>query len=87
MSFSSYQSDEYQFLHKSVIPTYHFQKSLRRLPIPKLEDSARRYLNAVRAVVSENEYKEAETVMKSFVNGEGPGIIKFLYIKVKLILF
>uniref|UniRef100_A0AC34QCC7 Choline/carnitine acyltransferase domain-containing protein n=1 Tax=Panagrolaimus sp. JU765 TaxID=591449 RepID=A0AC34QCC7_9BILA len=78
VAFSSYQSDEYQFLHKSVIPTYHFQKSLRRLPIPKLEDSARRYLNAVKAVVSENDFKEAESVMKTFLNGEGPALQKEL---------
>jgi len=51
---------------------------LRRLPIPKLEDSARRYLNAVRAVVSENEYKEAEAVMNSFAAGEGPDLQKEL---------
>ena len=76
--FSSYQGDDYQYIHKSVIPTYHFQKSLRRLPIPKLEDSAKRYLNAVRAVVSESEYKEAEAVMASFVAGEGPGMFHFI---------
>uniref|UniRef100_A0A9J2QAQ6 Ovule protein n=1 Tax=Ascaris lumbricoides TaxID=6252 RepID=A0A9J2QAQ6_ASCLU len=36
--------DAYQFLQKSEIPSYHFQKSLRRLPIPKLERTCERSL-------------------------------------------
>ncbi|KAI1715476.1 choline/Carnitine o-acyltransferase domain-containing protein [Ditylenchus destructor] len=68
----NYDSDEYQYLHKSEIPTYHFQKSLRRLPIPKLEDSCRRYLDAVNAVVSESDYQEAEKIVKGFLEGKGP---------------
>uniref|UniRef100_A0A7E4V5U4 Carn_acyltransf domain-containing protein n=1 Tax=Panagrellus redivivus TaxID=6233 RepID=A0A7E4V5U4_PANRE len=75
---SSYDNDEYQYLQKSVIPTYHFQKSLRRLPIPKLEDSARRYLNAVKAVVSEAEFKEAEKTVKQLLEGDGPELQKEL---------
>ncbi|VDO21531.1 unnamed protein product, partial [Heligmosomoides polygyrus] len=39
---SSLAGDDYQFLQRSVIPTYHFQKSLRRLPIPKLSDTCNR---------------------------------------------
>lgn len=66
--------DPYQFIHKSDIPTYHFQKSLRRLPIPKLEDSCGRYLNAIQAIFGENnEFKETEKNVKLFLDGEGPG--------------
>lgn len=35
----SLTGDDYQFIHKSAIPSYHFQKSLRRLPIPKLPET------------------------------------------------
>uniref|UniRef100_A0A915ETU4 Choline/carnitine acyltransferase domain-containing protein n=1 Tax=Ditylenchus dipsaci TaxID=166011 RepID=A0A915ETU4_9BILA len=35
------------------------------------QDSCRRYLNAVQAVVSETEFKESEKVVKEFLNGEG----------------
>uniref|UniRef100_A0AC34FF03 Choline/carnitine acyltransferase domain-containing protein n=1 Tax=Panagrolaimus sp. ES5 TaxID=591445 RepID=A0AC34FF03_9BILA len=77
-SFSSYSSDEYQFLQKSVIPTYHFQKSLRRLPIPKLEDSARRYLNAAKAVVSDAEFNESEAAVKELLHKDGPDLQKEL---------
>ncbi|KAI1724934.1 choline/Carnitine o-acyltransferase domain-containing protein [Ditylenchus destructor] len=57
---TNYDADEYQYLHKSEIPTYHFQ------------DSCRRYLDAVNAVVSESDYQEAEKIVKGFLEGKGP---------------
>jgi carnitine O-palmitoyltransferase 2 len=75
---SSYKSDEYQYLQRSSIPTYHFQKSLRRLPIPKLEDSARRYLNAVKAIVTDADYKQSEAVVKELLQKDGPELQKEL---------
>uniref|UniRef100_A0A914EDP9 Choline/carnitine acyltransferase domain-containing protein n=1 Tax=Acrobeloides nanus TaxID=290746 RepID=A0A914EDP9_9BILA len=75
---SSFETDEYQFLHKSEIPTYHFQKSLRRLPIPGLEESCKRYLNAARVVLSENDYNETEKLVKDFLQTDGPKLQKEL---------
>ncbi|CAK9831213.1 Carnitine O-palmitoyltransferase 2, mitochondrial [Anthophora retusa] len=36
------REEEYQYLERSKTPTMHFQQSLPRLPIPKLEDTCRR---------------------------------------------
>lgn len=36
----------YQYIQESLLPTDHFQLSLPRLPIPKLEDTCVRYLRA-----------------------------------------
>ncbi|KAH7729609.1 Acyltransferase ChoActase/COT/CPT [Aphelenchoides avenae] len=72
------ETDEYQYLHKSEIPTYHFQKSLRRLPIPKLEESCERYLAAVKAISSETQFREAQGLTKAFLEGEGPALQKHL---------
>ncbi|CAJ0568579.1 unnamed protein product, partial [Mesorhabditis spiculigera] len=62
---------EYQFLHKSELPSYHFQKSLRRLPIPKLSDTANRYLASAKVVLGEADYARTEKLMREFENGEG----------------
>ncbi|CAJ0603042.1 unnamed protein product [Cylicocyclus nassatus] len=70
--------DDYQFLQKSVIPTYHFQKSLRRLPIPKLTDSCNRFLASAKVVLSEADYKRTEEVVRSFEKTEGPELQKAL---------
>jgi carnitine O-palmitoyltransferase 2 len=66
--------ENYQFIHKSILPTYHFQKSLRRLPIPKLELTAQRYLAAVEAVCSEKQIAEAKTTVDELLKGQGPGM-------------
>ncbi|KAI6183144.1 Carnitine O-palmitoyltransferase 2, mitochondrial [Aphelenchoides bicaudatus] len=69
---STMDNEEYQFIHKSIVPTYHFQKSLRRLPIPKLELTTQRYLSAVEAVCSENQIEEAKKTVDELLKGQGP---------------
>lgn len=71
-------SDQYQLLHKSLIPTYHFQDSLPRLPVPKLEDTCMRYLNSFRAISSTAEYERVEKVVEKFMQGEGQELQKEL---------
>lgn len=71
-------NDDYQFIHKSIVPTYHFQKSLRRLPIPKLELTTQRYLAAVEAVCSEKQTEEAKKTVDELLKGQGPGMHCFL---------
>ncbi|WKY07151.1 hypothetical protein Q1695_006956 [Nippostrongylus brasiliensis] len=70
--------DDYQFLQRSVIPSYHFQKSLRRLPIPKLEDSCNRFLASAKVVLNESVYNRTEAVVRSFEKNEGPELQKAL---------
>ncbi|KAJ0175440.1 hypothetical protein K1T71_008599 [Dendrolimus kikuchii] len=62
---------EYQFMQKSKVPTMHFQKSLPRLPIPKLEKTGERYLNALRPLLSVEQFNQASTRTNDFVNNEG----------------
>ncbi|KAE9419950.1 hypothetical protein Angca_002382, partial [Angiostrongylus cantonensis] len=64
--------DEYQFLQRSAIPTYHFQKSLRRLPIPKLSDSCNRFLKSAKVVLSDSDYGRTQKAVRKFEANEGP---------------
>ncbi|XP_071081825.1 carnitine O-palmitoyltransferase 2, mitochondrial-like [Haliotis cracherodii] len=64
-------SDEKEYLHRSVLPTYHFQKSLLRLGIPKLEKTCERYLKAQKPLLSPGEYSQTETTVQSFLQNEG----------------
>ena len=60
----------YNYLQKSIIPTYHFQKSLPKLKIPKLEDTFDRYLNALKPLLNENDWKKTEEITRKFQNNE-----------------
>jgi hypothetical protein len=80
VSTTTMDNENYQFIHKCIVPTYHFQKSLRRLPIPKLELTAQRYLAAVEAVCSEKQINEAKVTVDELLKGQGPGNRSFSYI-------
>lgn len=67
-----------QYIQKSKLPTYHFQKSLPRLPIPKLEDTCKRYLRAQRPILEDNSYSKTEKYVNSFENGPGVSLQKEL---------
>uniref|UniRef100_A0AAF5Q2Q0 Carn_acyltransf domain-containing protein n=1 Tax=Wuchereria bancrofti TaxID=6293 RepID=A0AAF5Q2Q0_WUCBA len=64
--------DDYQYVHKSDIPTYHFQRSLRRLPIPKLSDSCRRLTESAEAILPKGELELLKELVKDFVAHDGP---------------
>ena len=51
----------------------HFQKSLPRLAIPKLEDTTQRYLNAQKPLLSAEQYNETKTITENFLGYEGRG--------------
>nr|KAF6504491.1 carnitine palmitoyltransferase 2 [Rousettus aegyptiacus] len=67
----SVSSELGQYLHRSVVPTMHFQDSLPRLPIPKLEDTIRRYLSAQKPLLDDGQFRKTEQFCKSFENGIG----------------
>lgn len=71
-------SYDYQFWQKSQVPTMHFQKSLPRLPIPKLEDTLKRYLAAQKPISSNEAYENTEKYVKQFQNSEGVVLQKLL---------
>ncbi|XP_015278779.1 PREDICTED: carnitine O-palmitoyltransferase 2, mitochondrial [Gekko japonicus] len=60
-----------QYLHRSLVPTMHYQKSLPRLPIPKLEDTIRRYLNAQKPLLNDDQFRKTEQLAVNFRNGIG----------------
>lgn len=64
---SSYQNEDYQFLQKSNMKTYYFQKSLPRLPIPKAQKTLERYLTAQRPLLSDEEFKATERNCTKFM--------------------
>ncbi|XP_043490817.1 carnitine O-palmitoyltransferase 2, mitochondrial [Polistes fuscatus] len=75
---SSYTSDEYQYIQMSKVPTMHFQPSLPRLPIPKLENSCQKYLNAQRPLLNKEKFSNTESLVTRFLNEDGPKLQKEL---------
>ncbi|KAK2579173.1 hypothetical protein KPH14_002697 [Odynerus spinipes] len=75
---TSNTSDEYQYIQMSKVPTMHFQPSLPRLPIPKLESSCQRYLNAQKPLVTQDKLSYIESLVTQFLNEDGPKLQKIL---------
>src|SRR3989338_10769612 len=53
-------------LERSIIPTRHFQKSLFRLPIPKLEDTCKKYLASVQPLVTPDAFGKTSSYVEAF---------------------
>uniref|UniRef100_A0AAV1TL97 Choline/carnitine acyltransferase domain-containing protein n=1 Tax=Peronospora matthiolae TaxID=2874970 RepID=A0AAV1TL97_9STRA len=66
------------YVQDTIVPTFHFQKSLPRLPIPKLEDSLARYLAALEPVVTRPQLAETERAVRAFMRGVGPDLQRAL---------
>lgn len=64
-------SKEYQFLPGGILPSYYFQKSLPRLPVPKLELTCKRYLEALKPLLSPEQYNKTEKYVQDFEKGAG----------------
>lgn len=45
-----------------------YQSNLPRLPVPKVQETIAKYLNSVKAVVSEEQYKRTEQAAKDFIS-------------------
>ncbi|ORY74341.1 carnitine O-acetyltransferase [Protomyces lactucae-debilis] len=52
--------------------TYAAQASLKKLPIPALEDSIKRYLSSVKPFQNPAEYKKTEEAAQAFLKEDGP---------------
>ena len=63
-----------EFLQNSIIPTMHFQTSLPRLPIPKLEDSCQRYLMSQKPLLTPEEYEQTKQMTENFLGYEGKAL-------------
>ncbi|RMZ94593.1 carnitine O-palmitoyltransferase mitochondrial, partial [Brachionus plicatilis] len=64
------QAGQYNYLQNSIIPTYHFQKSLQKLKIPKLDDTFDRYFKALKPLLSTADFDKAKQIGESFHRGE-----------------
>ena len=66
------KSDKYQFLDRSPVHTLKFQKSLPRLPIPKLEDTCKRYLDSQKAITDNPDvFNNTVAIVNDFMKNEG----------------
>ncbi|XP_063994759.1 carnitine O-palmitoyltransferase 2, mitochondrial-like isoform X2 [Diachasmimorpha longicaudata] len=63
---------DYQFLQQSWLPTMHFQASLPRLPVPKLEDTCKKYLTTQKTILSPEEFQQTARNVDEFQLKEGP---------------
>ena len=54
--------------------TYAGQAQLKKLPIPKLEDTVKRYLLAVRPFQSDKEFERTKQAVQEFAERDGPGL-------------
>lgn len=71
--------DDYQYLQRGQIPMLHFQRSLPRLPIPKLEQTCTRFLAAVRPIIDATEYDNLVGLVQQFQStGTGPELQRLL---------
>ena len=71
----SSSSEDLRYIEpKTTVHTFHFQDSLPRLPIPKLEDTCRRYLDAQKPLLTPEQYEETKQLVNKFQKHEGPGM-------------
>lgn len=71
-------NEDYQYLQKSILPTYYFQPSLPRLPIPQLDKSCERYLAALRPILNNESYDNTIKIVENFRTVTGPQLQKLL---------
>ncbi|XP_033105516.1 carnitine O-palmitoyltransferase 2, mitochondrial-like [Anneissia japonica] len=72
--YSSQGLSDPDFLHESILPTMHFQRSLPRLKIPKLEKTCARYLESQRVILNDAEFNKTKAIVEKFQAKEGPDL-------------
>ncbi|XP_068578347.1 carnitine O-palmitoyltransferase 2, mitochondrial-like [Cebidichthys violaceus] len=70
-NYSSQKRSSTKYLNQNDAPLRHHQNSLLRLPIPKLEDTVRRYLAAQRPLLDDDQFRTTEKIAQDFQNGAG----------------
>ncbi|XP_030621951.1 carnitine palmitoyltransferase 1Aa (liver) [Chanos chanos] len=60
---------------------YSFQTSLPRLPLPSVKDTLRRYLESVRPLLEDEDYKRMESLALDFEKNLGPKLQWYLKLK------
>ena len=62
------------YLHETKIPTYHFQDSLPKLPVPKLEDTLKKYEYFSKPMVTPEEHQKTQAAVQEFAANEGAAL-------------
>ncbi|GBG27714.1 Carnitine O-palmitoyltransferase 2, mitochondrial [Hondaea fermentalgiana] len=62
------------YLHETKIPTFHFQDSLPKLKVPKLEETLEKYEYFTKPMVSEEEFEQTRKAVAEFKSGAGPSL-------------
>uniref|UniRef100_A0A8B9K376 Carnitine O-palmitoyltransferase 1, muscle isoform n=1 Tax=Astyanax mexicanus TaxID=7994 RepID=A0A8B9K376_ASTMX len=60
---------------------YSFQAALPRLPVPNIDDTICRYLESVRPLLDDDQYKQMETLAYEFKKDQAPKLQKYLQLK------
>ncbi|XP_032090545.1 peroxisomal carnitine O-octanoyltransferase [Thamnophis elegans] len=69
---------ENQLTDSSEINTFHHQSSLPSLPVPPLDESLTKYLDAVKPFLNQEEYQRTRDIVRRFENGIGKELHKKL---------
>ena len=64
--------DSHKSLEKKQGITYAAQNNLPRLPIPDLESTCRRYLEALQPLQTPKEHDDTSIVVRDFLSSDGP---------------
>ncbi|KAF4800617.1 peroxisomal carnitine O-octanoyltransferase isoform X3 [Turdus rufiventris] len=75
---------EKQVLGSSEERTFQYQDSLPSLPVPPLDESLSKYLDAVKPFLNEEEYQRTEDIVKKFENGIGKELHQKLLERAKM---
>lgn len=78
LSRSKATQTDYQFLQKTTVPMLHFQPSLPRLPIPKLENTCERYLASLKPLLDDQSYAKSLEIVQDFQKSVGPELQSLL---------
>uniref|UniRef100_A0A0K8RJN5 Putative carnitine o-acyltransferase crot n=1 Tax=Ixodes ricinus TaxID=34613 RepID=A0A0K8RJN5_IXORI len=63
--------------------TFSYDENRPDLPVPPLGQTIKKYLDSVRAIVSEEDYKATEAIAKQFASGVGAKLHEKLLQKAK----
>ncbi|NWV14980.1 OCTC octanoyltransferase, partial [Ptilonorhynchus violaceus] len=75
---------EKQVLESSEERTFQYQDSLPSLPVPPLDESLSKYLDAVKPFLNQEEYQRTEDIVKKFENGIGKELHQKLLERAKM---
>lgn len=75
--------NDYQFMQRTTVPMLHFQPSLPRLPIPKLENTCDRYLASLKPLLDDDSFQKSSALVKDFQQSVGPQLQSLLQAKDK----